>query len=87
VAGAALLDVERREHAAIGELAIEVDLEVAGALELDMGREPVSTSVRDPEQTYSLAERKVRQHRREGRAAVKALNKKGRRRSIALHNC
>ena len=34
LAGAALLDVDRREDAAVGELAIEVDLEVAGALEL-----------------------------------------------------
>ena len=34
LARAALLDVDRREHAAIGQLAIEVDLEVAGALEL-----------------------------------------------------
>src|SRR5436853_6179592 len=33
-ARAALLDVDRREHAAIRELAIEMDLEVAGALEL-----------------------------------------------------
>ena len=32
--GAALLDVDGREHAAIGQLAIEVDLHVAGALEL-----------------------------------------------------
>ena len=34
LARAALLNVDRREHAAIGQLPIEVDLEVAGALEL-----------------------------------------------------
>ena len=34
LARAALADVNRREHAAIGELAIEVNYRVAGALEL-----------------------------------------------------